>query len=508
MRSRLLVLIAGALLAVAASAGPAWAGGGTLPVPGQSQSADQSQTASNEVDQSAHSSSTAVNLAPNVAVLNVGSPCGCKGSGGTDQSSAADAGSSATNVSTGSQSNDQSQTADQSQSGRSQGDPSQSADQSQTASNEVDQSAKSSAVSANLSPNVAVANGGPVDQSSKADADSSATNVSTGSQSNDQSQTADQTQSAGGRGDDGHDGCGCDGGKDGKDGQGGPAQSADQTQTASNTVDQTAKSKAVAVNLSPNVAVLDWGPVHQSSKADADSSATNVSTGSQSNDQSQTADQKQRGGESWKNDGGSQTADQSQTASNTVDQTAKSKAVAVNLSPNVAVLDWGPVHQSSKADADSSATNVSTGSQSNDQSQTADQKQRGGESWKNDGGSQTADQTQTASNTVDQTAKSKAVAVNLSPNVAVLDWGPVHQSSKADADSSATNVSTGSQSNDQSQTAGQTERNGGNCHKPPCKPQPCKPKPCRPKPKPCQPCKPTPPRCGVEAGCGQGSCDR
>src|SRR5579885_3028803 len=226
MRSRLLVLIAGALLAVAASAGPAWAGGGTLPVPGQSQSADQSQTASNEVDQSAHSSSTAVNLAPNVAVLNVGSPCGCKGSGGTDQSSAADAGSSATNVSTGSQSNDQSQTADQSQSGRSQGDPSQSADQSQTASNEVDQSAKSSAVSANLSPNVAVANGGPVDQSSKADADSSATNVSTGSQSNDQSQTADQKQR---------------GGESWKNDGG--SQTADQTQTASNTVDQTAKSK-------------------------------------------------------------------------------------------------------------------------------------------------------------------------------------------------------------------------------------------------------------------------
>src|SRR5581483_7842131 len=173
----------------------------------------------------------------------------------------------------------------------------------------------------------------------------------------------------------------------------------------------------------------------------------------------------------------------------------KSNAVAVNLSPNVAVLDWGPVHQSSKADAGSSATNVSTGSQSNDQSQNADQKQRDQGSWKADGGSQTVDQSQTASNTVQQTAKSKAFALNVSPNVALLDWGQTDQWSKAGASSSATNVSTGSQSNDQSQNADQKQspvHYSGSCKR------------CTP----CKPCKPTPPRCGVEDSCGAKGCDR
>src|SRR5207302_1000026 len=129
--------------------------------------------------------------------------------------------------------------------------PTQTIDQSQSATNSIDQNAAAGAVSVNASPNVAVLNGGDVNQASGSAAAANASNTNTSSQDIGQSQTAGQSHTGGGccrsRGDD----------------------STDQSQDATNSIDQTAKAGAVSVNASPNVAALNGGSVKQSSGSTA-----------------------------------------------------------------------------------------------------------------------------------------------------------------------------------------------------------------------------------------------
>jgi hypothetical protein len=161
---------------------------------------------------------------------------------------------------------------------------------------------------------------------------------------------------------------------------------------------------------------------------------------------------------------------QTQDATNSISQKAESKSVAVNASPNVAALnfsggkccDKGGVRQSSGAWSGALAGNRNESQQSNDLQQGAWQSRCG---HRSDGGSQSTDQSQTATNSIDQTAKARSFALNASPNVAVLNTGSVDQSSNASSRAIAVNDNRATQSNTLGQTADQqqTGSHGGSC---------------------------------------------
>ena len=169
-------------------------------------------------------------------------------------------------------------------------------------------------------------------------------------------------------------------------------QSNSQSQTGSNSITQDAGSQALALNVAPNVAVLNSGDVEQSSEANASSEASNANESDQSVDQGQTSGQAQTGGSGSGSQ--EQASTQDNAAANSIDQSAESKAVALNLSPNVAILNGGKgdggsckdacgkheneapaVEQKSSADASSEATNQNKADQSIDQSQQSGQSQ-------------------------------------------------------------------------------------------------------------------------------------
>ena len=264
-------------------------------------------------------------------------------------------------------------------------------------------------------------------------------------------------------------------------------QSNNQSQTGSNSITQDAGSKALALNVAPNVAILNSGDVEQSSEANASSEASNENESDQSVDQGQTSGQAQTGGSGSGSQ--EQASAQDNAAANSIDQSAESKAVALNLSPNIAIANGGSggnsckdacgkhenespaVEQKSSADASSEATNQNKADQSIDQSQQSGQSQaaaagKGDGCNKCDGGGESADQSQTsnqsntASNSIAQNAESKAIAVNLAPNIAIANHGDVEQQSSADADSKASNRSEADQSIDQSQKSGQSQAAG------------------------------------------------
>jgi hypothetical protein len=324
--------------------------------------------------------------------------------------------------------------------------------QSQSAVNSIDQTASAQAVSVNLSPNVAVLNGGNVDQSSGSTAVAGAANGNSSSQTNNQSQSSGQDESA------------------------------------SNSVDQSASAKALSVNASPNIAAgnglfdktdgcgcgysKEKGGVEQSSGSTAVAGASNWNSSSQTNNQSQSGgqDDVSCSCDSYGKDGKG-----GQDASNSVDQTAKAKAISVNASPNVAVLNGGNVKQSSGSTAVAGASNWNSSSQTNNQSQSGgqDDVSCSCDSYGKDGKGG-----QDASNSVDQTAKAKAISVNASPNVAVLNGGNVKQSSGSTAVAGASNWNSSSQTNNQSQTGTQPcpsscSQCGGGCS--PC--STCSPRP-------------------------------
>ncbi|MCP9487776.1 MAG: hypothetical protein MSC30_18205, partial [Gaiellaceae bacterium MAG52_C11] len=146
-----------------------------------------------------------------------------------------------------------------------------------------------------------------VDQTSKADADSKASNQNKARQDIREGQNGHQQQV--GRDDNcgcehpthhcdcqhshgcgcqpRHDECGC------TNGDSTQTQESSQNQAASNSIEQTARSKALALNVAPNVARLNKGDVDQTSEADADSTATNRNSSMQTIDQGQASLQKQ-----------------------------------------------------------------------------------------------------------------------------------------------------------------------------------------------------------------------
>jgi hypothetical protein len=249
----------------------------------KSQSVTQSQDASNSISQNAESKSVAVNASPNAAVLNKGGDCKC-GGGGVEQSSSASSGAVAVNKNRSTQSNTLRNDARQSQGGQGGEGRSQSIDQSQGASNSIDQNARAKSVAVNASPNVAIANSGPVKQDSNASSGAAAVNRNDSEQSNDLRNDAGQSQT--GR----EHGCGrC------KHGSAPRSQDARQSQNASNSVSQNAEAKSVAVNASPNIAAFNHGLVDQSSGASSEAVAVNKNHSTQSNSLGQSADQRQSG---------------------------------------------------------------------------------------------------------------------------------------------------------------------------------------------------------------------
>src|SRR5919109_1593539 len=379
MKRHLTVLVASLALLLAAGVGTAYAGGPGLGLPAdQTQAIEQSQNATNSIDQSATAQSAAVNVSPNVAIANKGS---------VDQSSSASSGAVAVNKNDAQQGNTLSITAGQSQSGAvaddnashccgtsEQAPKSQSIEQSQNATNSISQNAEARSVAVNASPNVAGLNkggdcncGDGVDQSSNASSGAVAVNKNRSQQSNQLENSAGQSQAGGGSA---------------------PlSQDTRQSQNATNSISQNAEARSFAFNASPNVALLNGGHgcggcghggVRQSSGASSGAFAGNWNSSEQSNDLGQRARQSQEGGSGSCCGGGeqSQSVEQSQNATNSNSQNAEAKSFALNASPNVAAFNHGPVEQSSNASSGAVALNKNHSQQSNTLRQSADQRQR------------------------------------------------------------------------------------------------------------------------------------
>jgi hypothetical protein len=161
----------------------------------------------------------------------------------------------------------------------------------------------------------------------------------------------------------------------------------------------------------------------------------------------------------------SQTATQSNDGSNTANQSGVSAPV-ITSGPNIAVAngssscdpcgDSGTTNQNSGNNVDASNTNTATqtNNQANGagQTQTADQGSSGS-------ASQSADQSNTGENSAYQSGTSTPVVVS-GPNVAVLNSGDVNQNSGNNVDASNENNAT--QTNHQSNAAGQSQTVDGN----------------------------------------------
>jgi len=278
---------------------------------------------------------------------------------------------------------------------------------------------------------------------------------------------------------------------------GGQTQTITQSQTATNSIDQTANAGSAAINASPNVAVANVGSVDQNSGASSNATARNTNSSSQSNTENNGARETQSGTEKTNGDHccastsakqdprQSQSVEQSQDATNSIDQSATAKSAAVNASPNVAIANFGGscgkcgeggVTQNSGASSDATASNWNASSQSNTLKNSAGQSQTGAgkDDWKcchaegkSGGQSQKVDQSQDASNSISQDARAWSVAVNASPNVAIANFGDVNQNSGASSDATASNWNASSQSNTLKNSAGQSqtgaEKGDGKC---------------------------------------------
>src|SRR5919108_1608913 len=170
-------------------------------------------------------------------------------------------------------------------------------------------------------------------------------------------------------------------------------QAIEQSQNATNSIDQSATAQSAAVNVSPNVAIANKGSVDQSSSASSGAVAVNKNDAQQGNTLSNTAGQSQSGAVADDNASHccgtseqapkSQSIEQSQNATNSISQNAEARSVAVNASPNVAVLNKGGdcncgdgVDQSGTASSGAVALNKNHSQQSNTLRQSADQRQR------------------------------------------------------------------------------------------------------------------------------------
>jgi hypothetical protein len=213
--------------------------------------------------------------------------------------------------------------------------------------------------------------------------------------------------------------------------------------------------------------------VKQGSGNNVDASTSNTAT--QKNDQTNGAGQSQTvSGGSCCHSGGesSQSASQSNDGSNRADQSAESKPVVIS-GGNFAILNKGDVNQNSGNNVDASASN--TAKQRNTQENSAGQSQTvaGGGSCcsKHSSVSQSADQSNSGTNTAKQSAESAPVVVS-GPNVAVAngwfdkcscgDSGTVDQNSGNNVWAPASNNA--DQTNTQSNGLSQTQTvYGSNC---------------------------------------------
>ena len=255
-------------------------------------------------------------------------------------------------------------------------------------------------------------------------------------------------------------------------------QAIEQSQNATNSIDQSATAQSAAVNVSPNVAIANKGSVDQSSSASSGAVAVNKNDAQQGNTLSNTAGQSQSGAVADDNASHccgtseqapkSQSIEQSQNATNSISQNAEARSVAVNASPNVAVLNKGGdcncgdgVDQSSNASSGAVALNKNHSQQSNTLQNNARQSQGGHENGGAADPSQSITQDQNASNSIDQNAKATSFAVNVSPNVAIANSGPVKQNSNASSGAVAVNENRSQQSNQLENSAGQSQAGGG-----------------------------------------------
>jgi len=336
--------------------------------------------------------------------------------------------------------------------------PSQSATQSNDGTNTADQSGTSAPV-VTSGLNLALANGGScnpcggsgtTNQNSGNNVDASNTNTAT--QTNNQANGAGQTQTVG------------------QGNSGNASQSAEQSNEASNSADQSGTSRPVVAS-GPNVAILNSGNVNQNSGNNVD--ASNHNNANQTNDQSNGLGQSQtvagNHGCCSSSGGASQSASQSNYGSNDAYQSGTSAPVVIS-GGNYAILNKDDVTQNSGNNVDASNTN--TANQRNDQKNSAGQSQTvangGGCCSSNSGAYQSADQSNSGSNTANQRGTSAPV-VYSGPNVAVGNgWGrdlcnrcggnggTVKQNSGNNVD--ASNHNTATQSNNQSNALGQVQQ--------------------------------------------------
>ena len=394
----------------------------------------------------------------------------------------------------------------------------QSSSQTEKATNEVDQSATSSAVSApgvQSNTNAPVSTGGTsccggggsgdVTQSNSSTANSEAENTNNSTQGIDQQQGSNQSQSGESQG------SGCCANNDPKaaTSTNSPSQpSEDQSQTsrqsekAKNDIDQNAGSEATSApgvqsNVNAPVRVADNGDngdVNQSNSSTANSEAENKNTSNQSIDQNQGSGQRQSSEQEGSsccngssNDPQSQRSRQKEKAKNDVDQNAGSQATSApgvqsNVNEPVTVAsndcytacvggDGGNVDQSNSSTANSEAKNKNHSNQSIDQGQWSRQGQWSGQEGSPccNGSSNETDQSQRsrqeekAKNDVDQNAGSSAVSApgvqsNVNAPVRVMSNGSdgdVNQSNSSTANSEAENKNHSTQSIDQDQGSGQ-----------------------------------------------------
>jgi len=259
---------------------------------------------------------------------------------------------------------------------------------------------------------------------------------------------------------------------------GGPSQSATQSNDGSNTADQSGASNVVVVS-DPNIAIAnggdgksscspcgsDGGAVQQNSGNTVDASTGNTAT--QTNDQSNEAGQSQTSKGTSSN--ADQSADQSNSGTNSADQSGASNVVVVS-GGNIAAFNHGDVDQNSGNDVDASTRNNAdqTNTQSNDagQSQTVGKGSHDSCCSSNSSGdvTQSATQSNEGTNDAKQSGASRVIVVS-GPNVAAFNDGDVHQNSGNNVDASTRNNA--EQTNDQSNTAGQSQTVGkrGCCSK-------------------------------------------
>src|SRR5947209_941277 len=236
------------------------------------------------------------------------------------------------------------------------------------------------------------------------------------------------------------------------------SQTATQSNDGSNTANQSGTSEPVVIS-GANVAIANGsscnpcggsGTTNQNSGNVVNASNTNSAT--QTNTQSNGAGQTQTASQGASDP--NQSADQSNHADNTANQSGTSEPIVVS-GPNVAALNSGDVNQNSGNYVD--ASNHNTANQSNRQSNGAGQSHAlagNGCCYSSDGASQTAAQSNEGSNTADQRGYSAPIVVS-GGNYAIANKDDVNQNSGNWVD--ASNHNTANQSNNQSNSLGQTQ---------------------------------------------------